>query len=179
MTTKFGEEKDRASELIQALAEIAMPTIWIWPNIDAGSDDISKALRRFREHHDNNWLHLVKNLEPVIFQKCLKRTACAVGNSSSFIRDSTFSGTPVVLIGDRQTGREVGPNLVACSPARSEITDCIRKQLAHGRFPPSDLYGSGEASSQIAGILASFVPYRQKCLHYIFDSVTKLEATEQ
>lgn len=179
VTTRYEEEKGRVTELIKSLAEIAMPTIWIWPNIDAGSDDISKALRRFREHHDNNWLHLVKNLEPVIFQKCLKRAACAVGNSSSFIRDSTFSGTPVVLIGDRQTGREVGPNLVTCSAERSEITDCIRKQLAHGHFPSSDLYGSGEASSQIAEILASFVPYRQKRLHYIFDSVTQLEATEQ
>ena len=33
-------------------------------------------------------------------------------NSSSFVRDTTFSGTPVVLIGERQTGREYGKNLI-------------------------------------------------------------------
>ena len=26
-----------------------MQTIWLWPNIDAGTDDFSKALRVYRE----------------------------------------------------------------------------------------------------------------------------------
>ena len=39
-----------------------MQTIWIWPNIDAGSDIISKNIRVFRERFNPNWLHLVKNL---------------------------------------------------------------------------------------------------------------------
>ncbi|MHB9139991.1 MAG: UDP-N-acetylglucosamine 2-epimerase, partial [Victivallaceae bacterium] len=77
VTTQFGTERAKVSQLIEALHELQHPTIWIWPNIDAGADDISKALRVYREHNANKWLHLIKNLDPTSFQKCLKKTACA------------------------------------------------------------------------------------------------------
>ncbi len=169
VTTQFGTERANAEELLQSLHELAHPTIWIWPNIDAGADDISKALRVYRESHSNKWLHLVKNLDPTTFQKCLKRTVCAIGNSSSFIRDSTFTGTPVVLVGNRQVGREYGENLVQCRADREDILRVIRAQLAHGRYPPSDLYGSGDSARQICEALASFSFPRQKHLNYIMD----------
>lgn len=167
VTTRFGTERAKVEQLIQALDELQRPTLWIWPNIDAGSDDISKALRIYREHHTSKWLHLVKNLDPVTFQKCLKKTACAIGNSSSFIRDSTFSGTPVVLVGDRQTGREYGPNLINAAPEKSAILGALRQQLTHGRHQPSDLYGDGNAAQRIVNKLADFAPYSQKQLSYV------------
>jgi len=169
VTTHYGSERHQTEQLLQALHELAHPTVWIWPNIDAGADDISKALRVYREHHDAEWLHLIKNLDPTSFQKTLKKTACAIGNSSSFIRDSTFSGTPVVLVGDRQTGREHGDNLVAIPPVASQIVAAIRRQLERGQYPPSMLYGNGQASQNIVGQLKSFVPYTQKKLYYAYD----------
>jgi UDP-hydrolysing UDP-N-acetyl-D-glucosamine 2-epimerase len=171
VTTRFGNERQHAEQLLMALHELAHPTVWIWPNIDAGADEISKCLRSYREKHSSSgeWLHLIKNLDPVTFQKCLKRAACAVGNSSSFIRDSTFSGTPVVLVGDRQVGREHGDNLVAVSPVSMDIANAVRSQLQHGRYAPSTLYGNGTASVQIVEKIKMFVPYRQKMLQYVFD----------
>lgn len=170
VTTEFGSERLKVEQLVQALHQLAHPTLWIWPNIDAGADDISKALRVYREHADAHWLHLVKNLDPITFQKCLKRTDCAIGNSSSFIRDTTFSGTPVVLVGNRQVGREHGDNLVTTPPEKTAILKAVADQLAHGRYAPSDLYGSGGAAAKISQKLAAFQPYHQKRLHYIFDS---------
>jgi len=169
VTTSYGSERHQAEQIIQALHELAHPAIWIWPNIDAGADDISKALRIYREHNSADWLHLVKNLDPVTFQKCLKKAVCAVGNSSSFIRDSTFSGTPVVLVGDRQLGREHGENLMSVKPDAVAINASIRKQLVHGRYPVSSLYGDAEASKRIVDQLKKFVSYQQKTLHYIND----------
>jgi len=169
VTTRFGSERHQAEQLLQALHELAHPTLWIWPNIDAGSDDISKVLRVYREHHQADWLHLVKNLDPITFQKCLKKAACAVGNSSSFIRDSTFSGTPVVLVGDRQVGREHGRNLVAVAPIAKEIGSAIMSQLEQRRYPADTLYGDGQTSQRIVELLKAFKPYKQKKLHYIFD----------
>jgi len=166
VTTRYGTARQQTEQLLQALHKLAHPTLWIWPNIDAGADDISKALRVYREHHDGKWLHLVKNLDPISFQKSLKKAVCVVGNSSSFIRDSTFSGTPAVLVGDRQIGREHGENLIACPPIVADIIAAIRKQLANGRYEPSMLYGDGQASKRIVEKLKSFVPYAQKMLHY-------------
>lgn len=169
VTTRFGNERQYAQQILEALHELSHPTVWIWPNIDAGADDISKVLRIYREHKRSNWLHLIKNLDPITFQKCLKKAACAVGNSSSFIRDSTFSGTPVVLVGNRQVGREHGRNLIAVPPKAEDISNAIKSQLAHGPYPPETLYGDGQASLRIIKHLKSFVPYAQKNLHYIFD----------
>ena len=169
VTTSYGSERHQAEQIINALHELSHPTIWIWPNIDAGADDISKALRIYREHNEAKWLHLVKNLNPITFQKCLKKTVCAVGNSSSFIRDSTFSGTPVVLVGDRQIGREHGENLVSVAPDAAAIIESIRRQLDRGRYPPSNLYGDGNSSNRIVDLIKGFAPNPQKLLHYVKD----------
>lgn len=170
VTTGFGEEAGQTEELLAALEALNHPTVWLWPNIDAGADHISKTLRMYREQHDSEWLYFAKNFDPLTFQRLLKRTVCAVGNSSSFVRDSTFSGTPVVLIGDRQHGREAGANLTQVRPERAEILAAVRSQLAHGRYEPASLYGSGDAAGKIAEKLAVLPLYTQKRLHFIHEA---------
>jgi len=167
VTTEFGTEGSQVKEVLQALHELEHPTVWLWPNIDAGADHISMELRRYREKNGDRWLRLVKNFEPKTYQKILKKAACAVGNSSSFVRDSTFSGTPVVLIGDRQRGREAGLNLLNVPPKREEILKAVKNQLQNGRYSPSNLYGTGNTSAQIADKLAEVKLYTQKHLFYI------------
>ena len=170
VTTQYGEEKGQSMELLNALDRLRFPSVWLWPNIDAGSDHISAVLRKYREKHTDSWLRLIKNFEPIVFQKVLKKCACAVGNSSSFIRDTTFSGTPVVLVGDRQLGRESAENLVQVPPRADEVYAAVQRQLEHGPYPPSTLYGDGQASVRIARHLAEITPYRQKRLHYIHET---------
>jgi len=166
VTTNFGEETQEVEELIKSLEKFALPTIWLWPNIDAGSDHISSVLRKYREKRSNHWLRFEKNFEPQIFQKILKKCVCAIGNSSSFVRDSTFSGTPVVLVGTRQNGREYGENLIKVDYIEKDITEAIRKQLKTGKYPSSSLYGEGNTSTKITNKLAKINLYTQKHLHY-------------
>jgi len=166
VTSQFENERSQTEQLLGALDELAHPTLWIWPNIDAGGDHISKAIRVYREHNDAKWLHLVKNLEPVTYQKCLKKTVCAVGNSSSFIRDSTFSGTPVVLVGDRQVGREHGTNLKTTPIEKNSIIATIKEQLSHGPYESCNLYGDGCSSERIVKHLKNIDLYTQKTLQY-------------
>ena len=166
VTTRFGQEKSEVEDLLEALEIINHPTVWLWPNIDAGSAQISQILRRYRENKGDRWLRLEKNFEPETYQKILKKCVCAVGNSSSFVRDSTFSGTPVVLVGDRQIGRESGENLINVVPESSRIISAVKQQLKHGRYKPSTMYGNGTASKRIADKLATVGLYSQKLLHY-------------
>jgi UDP-hydrolysing UDP-N-acetyl-D-glucosamine 2-epimerase len=169
VTTEFGEEGAHVAEILAALEQLRCPTVWLWPNIDAGADQISKTLRRYREQKGDQWLRLIKNFEPMIFQKVLKRCACAIGNSSSFTRDTTFSGTPVILVGDRQEGRELAENIVAVKPRASDILEAAMRQLAHGRYAPSQLYGDGTAAKKIVKTLAEVKLYTQKRLNYIYE----------
>lgn len=167
ITTEFGTERDETQRLLEAMATLKQQTIWLWPNVDAGSDHVSSAIRTYREQNDASWLRLIKNFPPDLYSKVLANAACVVGNSSSFIRDSGFYGTPVVLVGDRQDGREVAENVQFVDYNAERILDAIRRQLAHGRYQPSDLYGDGNASQRVAEALSQVPLYVQKRLAYV------------
>lgn len=166
VTTQFGEEFDETTSLLNALDYLRLPTVWLWPNIDAGSDNVSKRIRSFREHNDAFWLRLIKNFNPEDYLKVLANAACAVGNSSSFVRDASFLGTPVVLVGNRQNGREKAENVLQVDATQSDILVGLQSQLAHGRYEASTLYGDGQAGEKIARLLTTISPYRQKQLAY-------------
>jgi hypothetical protein len=59
-----------------------------------------------------------------------------------------------VNIGTRQAGRDRGPNVLDAGYDRAEIVAAVRRQLAHGRYPPDHLYGDGDAGPRIADVLA-------------------------
>ena len=136
--------------------------IWFWPNIDAGSDTLHVILRELSnsKHHR---FSLVKNMMPDHYQALLKDASILVGNSSSFVRDSSFTGVPVLLVGDRQKGREVSSNTMQIDSFDEEIIiENIRQILSSDRGHPSYLYGTGDASSKILELIYSLDPPVQK-----------------
>jgi GDP/UDP-N,N'-diacetylbacillosamine 2-epimerase (hydrolysing) len=172
-TTAYGGEQEQMRELLAALERMRMQTILLWPNIDAGSDHISKAIRVFRDQNAPEWLRTITNFGPGHYLRVLRNSACAIGNSSSFVRDASYFGTPVVLVGDRQEGREADLHVTRCAPRADEIVRAIQVQLSHGRYAPSTLYGDGHVSERIARSLVRVKPYRQKRLHYVSETTTK------
>lgn len=166
-TTQYGDERQQMDALLHALGDVQQPTILLWPNIDAGSDHVTKAIRVYRDQVRPTWLRALVNLPPEEYQKVLATTACAIGNSSSFVRDAGYFGTPVVLVGNRQEGREADTHVTGAPPTREAIVAAIRAQLDHGRYPPSSLYGDGGVAPRIADALATLQPYVQKRLAYI------------
>jgi UDP-N-acetylglucosamine 2-epimerase len=168
-TTEYGNERGQMEELLAALGHARVPTVLLWPNIDAGSDHISKAIRVFRDTVGASWMRTLINLSPEEYLRVLAGAACAVGNSSSFVRDASFVGTPVVLVGARQEGRETDVHVARTAARREEIFEAIERQLGVGRYPASVLYGDGESAERIADGLANLVPYAQKRLAYVFE----------
>ncbi len=176
-TTEYGGERAQMEAVLEALRRLAMPTVLLWPNIDAGSDHISKAIRSFRVNHQPNWLRNLTNLSPENYLKVLANTACAIGNSSSFVRDAGYFGTPVVLVGNRQEGRETDTHVTRIAPSPDEVFAAASAQLTHGRYAPSKLYGDGYVSERIAQALGELEPYVQKRLHYIYDAAPRAAAS--
>jgi UDP-hydrolysing UDP-N-acetyl-D-glucosamine 2-epimerase len=166
-TTEYGGERRQMEEILEALRDIEMQSILLWPNIDAGSDHVTKAIRVFRDHVKPDWLRTLINLSPENYLKVLAGAACAVGNSSSFVRDASYFGTPVALVGNRQDGRETDVHVKRVLPVAREIALCVKEQLKHGRYPVSALYGDGYVSGRISTAMASLVPYVQKSLDYV------------
>lgn len=164
-TTEFGDERPQMDAVLDALGRVSMQTVLLWPNIDAGSDHISKAIRVFRDQHRPNWLRVITNLSPEDYLRVLAGAACAIGNSSSFVRDSSYFGTPVVSVGHRQQGRERAENVLDVDFQSGAVEDGIRRQLEYGRYAPSTLYGDGHVARRITEAIAKLEPYVQKRLH--------------
>lgn len=169
VTTEFGGEAIQTRELMTALHRVGMPTLLLWPNIDAGSDHVSKEIRRFRDRHKPDWLRVIVNLTPEDYARVLQHSACAVGNSSSFVRDAGCYGTPVVLTGSRQNGREWDEHVTHVPVEADVVESAIKAQVSHGRYPISHLYGDGKVSGRIAEVLAELTPYLQKRLAYVLE----------
>ena len=170
-TTEYGGERVQMEQLLMGLHALNQPTVLMWPNIDAGSSHVSKVIRQFREQYKPTWLRTLINLPPEDYLKVLANTSCAIGNSSSFVRDASYFGTPVVLVGNRQEGRETDEHVVHVQPIAEQVAAATRQQLRHGRYAPSALYGDGHVAERIAAGLAKLKPYVQKRLHFIHDEV--------
>lgn len=154
VTYEWDQAEQQLTTTMQAVTDIGMPTYWFWPNVDAGSDAASRALRKFRERHGDKTIRFLKNMPPEEFLAMLRKARCLVGNSSTGIREAAFLGVPTVNIGSRQTGRDRGHNVIDVSHSRIEIVDAIRRQLAHGPYPRDHIYGDGMAGRRIASLLA-------------------------
>ena len=49
MTTEYKNTRNQIKETIKAISKLNYTSIWLWPNVDSGSDIISKELRITRE----------------------------------------------------------------------------------------------------------------------------------
>ncbi len=159
VTTEYGHGKEQIRETLEALDELRMPTIMLWPNVDAGSEDIASGMRTFREKRAPTYIRFYKNFPIETYIRLMLSCSCVVGNSSAPIREGAFLGVAAVNIGTRQRGRDRATNLIDTGYNRGEIVDAIRRQLAHGPYPSDHLYGDGKAGARIANHLAC-VPLR-------------------
>ena len=167
VTTEYGKGFAQIGQTLEAISKIGMQAAWLWPNIDAGSDDISKGLRVFRERHNPDYLHFYRNFSPEDYVRLLDNCAVLVGNSSSGLREGAFMGVPTVNIGTRQQGREHAENVAMAGYDAKEIEAAIRKQLKHGKYQRSLMFGDGTAGQKIADILAIAEFRIQKMLSYV------------
>jgi len=166
VTTEFEEARAQITETLEAITAIGYPTLWFWPNVDAGSDGTSKGLRSFREHRDPANIHFFKNMTSTDFLRLLINSRGIVGNSSVGIRECAFLGVPAVNIGSRQSGRERGPNVTDVAHDRAAIKRAVEAVLASGKAARANIYGDGRAGQRIADILATWEPSYEKKLAY-------------
>ncbi len=166
VTTEYGEGEAQITRTLQAVRECDIPAIVLWPNADAGSDDIARGMRKWREKKFDKNMHFFKNLPIETYVRLMRRTACLIGNSSSGVREGAYIGTPVINVGTRQHGRDRGSNVIDVASDKDAIKRAIAKQIAHGRYAMEPIYGDGCAGERIANILAKESVDVQKCITY-------------
>jgi UDP-hydrolysing UDP-N-acetyl-D-glucosamine 2-epimerase len=153
VTTEYGLGEAQIRSTLDAVRVLDVPTVWLWPNVDAGNEDMAGFLRRFREHEDSK-IRFVKTLPPEDYARLLFRCACLIGNTSSGIKEGGFLGTPYVAVGSRQSRREVGKNVVRIPHDSARIVTAVESQIDYGRYPKDLRFGDGHAGEKIAEVLS-------------------------
>ena len=166
VTTEFGNGFKQINETLNAIEKIGMQTVWLWPNVDAGSDDISKGLRMYRERRNPDYIHFFRSFPAEEYACLMNNTKCIIGNSSSALREGAFLGVPSVNIGTRQQNREHGDNVIHVDYNSDEIEGAVRRQLKNGKYENSSLFGKGRAGEHIVDILSKVMVPIQKKLFY-------------
>ncbi|MGB5717463.1 MAG: UDP-N-acetylglucosamine 2-epimerase [Gammaproteobacteria bacterium] len=166
VTTEYRQSRRHIEETLYAVAASELPTLWFWPNVDAGSDGTSKGIRAFREAHKLPNIHFFKNLPPEDFLMVLHHSRCIVGNSSVAVRECAYLGVPAVNIGSRQSGRDRGGNIVDVDYEREQIRAAIERQISASRPQQDLLYGDGHAGERIAEVLSTVPLGIEKQLTY-------------
>ena len=154
VTTEYEMARAQVLETLSAVQRSGLPTLWFWPNVDAGSDGTSSGIRSFRELHQPDNIRFFKNMSGTDFLRLLHNSRCLIGNSSVGIRECSYLGVPVVNIGSRQTGRDRGKNVLDVGYSREEIESALGRHLGNGRYPCDTLYGDGAAGPRIADCLS-------------------------
>jgi len=165
VTTEFGQGFEQINETLDAVASLGMQALVFWPNVDAGSDQVAKGIRQFREKGRDHGFHFFRNLPAEDFFRLMAHCEVMVGNSSAGLREGAYLGTPVVTVGSRQRGRECGENVRSVEHDAAAIAEAISDQIAHGRHERDELFGDGTAGQKIAEVLTWARPSVQKELH--------------
>jgi UDP-hydrolysing UDP-N-acetyl-D-glucosamine 2-epimerase len=144
--TEYQSQYDKTWELIEAVDDLDTQAFWFWPNMDAGTDQVSKAIREYRDQRDPQDIRFYINMRPTHYLTLVNNSACLVGNSSVGIRECSFLGQPSVNIGGRQDNRERAENVIDTPCEADAIQRAVETQLEEGSYESTTLYGEGDAA---------------------------------
>ncbi|XP_043096869.1 bifunctional UDP-N-acetylglucosamine 2-epimerase/N-acetylmannosamine kinase isoform X2 [Puntigrus tetrazona] len=141
--------------MLDALISFDKRALILFPNIDAGSKEMVRVMRRKGiEQHPN--FRAVKHVPFDQFIQLVAHAGCMIGNSSCGVREAGAFGTPVINLGTRQTGRETGENVLHVRDAdtHNKIYHALELQFGK-RYPCSKIYGDGNAVQRILKFMQS------------------------
>jgi UDP-N-acetylglucosamine 2-epimerase len=166
VTTEYQDSRKHIEATLEAIHSLDKPTLWFWPNVDAGADGTSTGIRAFREQHQLPNVHFFKNMEGKDFLQLLQHSSCLIGNSSVGIRECAFLGIPVVNIGSRQNRRDRGGNSIDVDYSQEKIEAAILFAITKGKSLSSPIYGNGNAGVYIADLLLQLPLQFHKTITY-------------
>ena len=166
VTTEYKDSRHHVETTLKVIHKLNKPTLWFWPNVDAGADGTSTGIRSYRETHQLPYVHFFKNMEGQDFLHLLQHSNCLIGNSSVGIRECAYLGVPVINIGSRQHRREQGFNVTNVTYSEVEIEAAIKKAVNKGKLKTSSIYGNGKSGEKIAELLAKLPLQFHKTIMY-------------
>lgn len=170
VSTEIGQAGWQMEQTLRVLADLKEQTVLIYPNSDAGSGEMIKIIKKYK---NEPWLRIFKSLPRQEYLSLMKNSSVMVGNSSSGSIDSSSFKIPVVNVGTRESTRENGGNKIFVSHNQAEIKKAIKRALFDEKLIQRikqcrSPYGDGKTHKRIIKIINSYFPLtenrRQKLL---------------
>jgi UDP-N-acetylglucosamine 2-epimerase (non-hydrolysing) len=145
-----------ARAVFDALAERPEPVLITAPNSDPGGQAVRDLAISFVAARENVTFRETLGLD--LYANALRHVSIMVGNSSSGIIEAGLFGLPVIDVGDRQTGRQHGPNVTRVPNDSLSVASSL---TAHFRAPArreaATPYGDGRSGPRIARALKTSI----------------------
>ncbi len=151
VTTEVDEVEDQMKETLDAVKELDIPALLLYPNNDAGAQRIIKQIERTK-------IKRFRTFSIEFYANLLRHAKALIGNSSSGIHETASFHVSTVNIGSRQQGRLRPDNVIDVPCRKDEIKKAIKKALYDDRFLKtvrncSNPYGDGKSAERIVKIL--------------------------
>ncbi|MDZ4855640.1 MAG: UDP-N-acetylglucosamine 2-epimerase [Nitrospirota bacterium] len=151
VTTEVAQAGEQIQETLAAVQEMRLQGVLIYPNNDAGAQQIIHHIKQSR-------IAVVRSLPPEGFVNLVRYAAALVGNSSSGIHETASLGVPTVNVGTRQQGRERPRNVLDVGYDRDAIKQALDVALYDDAFKAKvaervNPYGDGHSAERIVRVL--------------------------
>jgi len=171
VTTEIEEAGQQMRETMEAIKELRLQTVLIYPNSDAGGRKMRQVIE---EYLDLPFIRAFKNISRQLYLGVMNVADVMIGNSSSGIIEAPFFKLPFINIGTRQQGRQRAGNVIDVPYNKQKIVEAIKYVLNNKDFrlalaEVENPYDRGMAGPQIARVLATIEINRdllQKRLRY-------------
>lgn len=155
VTEEFADSTTQIRETLEAVVDLGLQTVLIFPNNDAGSTQIRHEIERYRRPH----VRIERNLPRRLYAGLMKTASVLVGNSSCGLIEAPCFKLPAVNIGNRQRDRVRGNNVIDVPYERAKIRAAVQRALSDEfrRFMQeacvNPYLGDGKVSDRIIQIL--------------------------
>ncbi len=166
LTFNFGSLDVEYAKTIMPKVEARMPYVVMCHHAMDGEDPatIEKAIRDefdgkvivIKSNSDSGNPYGKEEFSNEEYIKLIAQAKCLVGNSSSFLKEASIFGTPVVNVGNRQVNRLKPDNVKDVPFDDRQIRDMIKFQL-HTNYFPSDIYYQEGTSKKITEKIKKFL----------------------
>lgn len=145
---------DMADAMVSAIARSGRQVVYTYPNADPGSDAVITRIEAAASAPD---AFCVRSFGAAWYPTAMAHAAMMVGNSSAGIIEAATFHLPVVDIGDRQKGRDHGPNVIHCDRDPASVAAAIER-AGSAAFGPAaaagNIYGDGRGAERVVTALA-------------------------
>jgi len=147
--------------VLEALDLFNWPVLITMPNQDVGNQAIRQRCQSFRiaggySSRKHPVVNITNTLGPEAYFQAMREAVAMVGNSSSGIIEAEYLGLPVVNVGDRQKGREHGPNVINVPCETTAIVAGIRTAISMSPLPRGQsvyMHGDHRTAPRIVRVL--------------------------